>query len=134
MKRPFAFIVTDPRYLYPVAVLIVCFGVAMALWTRDSTHVSRAGNFIIGTGVWMGLSYTFREGLNRKRDALDASPTLPGTGSAVSLNPAYFTNIAYRLRDAQLQVHGFALVITGSLVGSYGDLAIKCLLPGRFNA
>jgi hypothetical protein len=62
MKRHWSFIVCDTRYLYPLAALILAGGVAASYFLKDASQLARAGNFIIGTGVWMTMRYTLREG------------------------------------------------------------------------
>ncbi|RAN69381.1 hypothetical protein B5P43_36360 [Bacillus sp. SRB_336] len=126
MNRHWSFVVTDKRYLYVVAAVILVAGLVAAFLYQDASLFSRAGNFIIGTGVWMGMRYTLREGINRHKDASDESPVIAGTWQ---LNAAYFNRITFSIGDAQLQLHGFALVIFGSLVGSFGDLILKALFP-----
>jgi len=132
MKRHWSFVVCDPRYLYPLAGLILAGGVAASYLLKDATQLARAGNFIIGTGVWMTMRYTLREGIQRTKNALDESPTLPGPGPLYAVNAAYFNRITFSIGDALLQLHGFVLVIAGSLVSSYGDLLIKAMLPSWF--
>jgi hypothetical protein len=70
------------------------------------------------------LSPTYRAAKSR--------PTLPGPGKAVQVNWAYFNEIAFSIGDAQLQVHGFVLVVIGSVVGSYGDLILRYFFAGYF--
>lgn len=124
MGRHWSFIVTDKRYLYPIAAGILVAGILAAFAFKDASFFSRAGNFIIGTGVWMGFRYTLREGINRhkKSDSL----VIPGTNQ---LNADHFNSITFSIGDAHLQLHGFALVIIGSFVGSFGDLALKAVFP-----
>lgn len=129
MKRHWSFVVCDKSYLYPLAGLLLAIGVIAALAFDDPVQFNRVGNFIIGTGVWMSMRYTLREGIDRYRDLADESPTVPG---ANQVNAQFFNRIAFAIGDAQLQIHGFVLVITGSLVGSYGDMILRGVLPGRF--
>jgi hypothetical protein len=75
------------------------------------------------------MRYTLREGINRYKDEADSSPVLPGTNQ---LNAAFFNKVAFAIGDAQLQVHGFVLVVIGSIVGSYGDVILRHILPHRF--
>jgi hypothetical protein len=75
----------------------------------------------------MSLRYTLREGINRHKKS--DSPVIPGTNH---LNADHFNNIAFSIGDAHLQLYGFALVIIGSTVGSFGDLALKALFPTCF--
>ncbi|MFL6627459.1 MAG: hypothetical protein ACJ8G1_13505 [Vitreoscilla sp.] len=112
--------------------MILAGGVAASYFLKDASQVARAGNFVIGTGVWMTMRYTLREGIKRTKNALDESPMLPGPGPLHAINPAYFNRITFSIGDALLQLHGFALVIAGSLVSSYGDLLIRALLPRWF--
>jgi len=129
MKRHWSFVVCDKRVLYPMALLLLAAGVAAALALKDPSQITRVGNFIIGTGVWMSMRFTLREGINRQKDHADSSPTVPGTNQ---LNSNFFNKITFSIGDAQLQVHGFFLVIAGSTIGSYGDVIIKFLLPRYF--
>ncbi|CAE6714040.1 hypothetical protein [Paraburkholderia haematera] len=129
MNRHWSFVVTDRRYLYPIAVLLLIAGLVAAFLSKDANNFTRAGNFIIGTGVWMSMRYTLREGINRRKDLSNSSPTFPGTNQ---VNPQFFNQIAFSIGDAQAQVHGFILVILGSVVGSFGDLILKCSFPGYF--
>jgi hypothetical protein len=129
MKRHWSFVVCDKRYLYPAVVLLLTSGVVAALVLKDPVHLNRVGNFIIAIGVWMSMRNTLREGINKYKDHADSSPTVPGTNQ---LNDRFFNQIAFSIGDAQLQVHGFVLVIVGSMVGSYGDIIIKHILPGWF--
>ena len=80
----------------------------------------------------MSMRYTLREGINKHKDAAKSRPTLPGPGKAVQLNWAYFNEIAFSIGDAQLQVHGFVLVVVGSIVGSYGDLILGYFFSSHF--
>ena len=127
MKRHWSFIVTDKRYLYPIAGVILVAGLAAAFVWRDPLLFARAGNFIIGTGVWMGMRSTLREGINKHKDASDSSPLMQN-----QLNTNYFNRISFSIGDAQLQLHGFALVILGSIVGSFGDLLLRAMWPQYF--
>lgn len=129
MKRHWSFAATDRRYLYSLALVLLLLGLVAAFKLRDPSHFARAGNFIIGTGVWMSMRYTLREGINRHKDLANSSPTFPGTNQ---VNPNFFNQITFSIGDAQLQVHGFVLVIIGSLVGSFGDLILKIGFPSCF--
>ena len=129
MTRHWSFIACDPRYLYPLVGLLFTSGIAMAVTFHDATLLNRFGNFIIGTGVWMTMRYTLREGLNKHKTLTDSLPTVPGTGQ---LNDTYFNNVTFALGDARLQVHGFIVVILGSVVGSFGDLMLKYLCADYF--
>ena len=129
MKRHWSFIVCDKKYLYPVVFLLLTAGVVAAIVLKDPVQLNRVGNFIMGIGVWMSMRYTLREGINRHKDLADSSPTVPGTKQ---LNTKFFNQITFSIGDAQLQVHGFALVILGSIVGSYGDIILKYVLRGYF--
>jgi hypothetical protein len=90
---------------------------------------NRVGNLIIGTGVWMSMRYTLREGISRFKDGAADSPTVPGTNQ---VNAAFFNRIVFAIGDAELQVHGFVLVIAGSVVGSYGDVILRHVFAARF--
>ena len=129
MNRHWSFVVTDRRFLYPIAMLLLIVGLVAAFLSKNANHFTRAGNFIIGTGVWMSMRYTLREGINRHKDLSNSSSTVPETNQ---INPQFFNQIAYTIGDAQLQIHGFILVILGSVVGSFGDLILKCSFPGYF--
>lgn len=129
MKRHWSFIICDKWVLYPVAILLLAAGGIAAFVTKDPSQFTRVGNFIIGTGVWMSMRATLREGINRHKDFSNSSPTVPGTNR---LNPAHFNQITFSIGDAFLQVHGFVLVLVGSFVGSYGDIVLKSLFPGSF--
>jgi hypothetical protein len=59
----------------------------------------------------------------------DQSATILGTSQ---VNSTFFNRIAYSIGDAQLQLHGFALVVVGSVVGSFGDLILKFVAPRCF--
>lgn len=129
MKRHWSFAVTDKRYLYLFAFALLMVGLVAAFKFKNPAHFTRAGNFIIGTGVWMSMRYTLREGINRHKDLANSLPTFPGTNQ---VNPSFFNQVAFTIGDAQLQVHGFLLVIIGSLVGSLGDLILKFGFPACF--
>lgn len=129
MDRHWSFAITDKYYLYPIVLIIFFAGLSAALFYKDPTMFSRAGNFIIGTGVWMGMRYTLREGIKKSKDSSNKSSVIKGTGQ---LNANYFNQITFSIGDAELQLHGFALVILGSTVGSFGDLVIKNLFPAYF--
>jgi hypothetical protein len=122
MKRHWSFRVCDPKYLNPIIAMILVLGIFAAVILDDASQVSRAGNFIIGTGVWMGMRQTFREGINRYKNAQDELPTIPGTGRWQQINVNYVNNITFSLGDAHLQIYGFIIVIIGSVIGSYGDI------------
>ena len=127
-KRHWSFVVTDKKYLYPVVVILSIAGLAAALHWEEPTYFSRIGGFIIGVGVWMSMRYTLREGINKHKDALKSSPTLPGPRPARQLNLAFFNEIAFSIGDARLQLHGFFIVIYGSSLSAFGDLLIKYIL------
>jgi hypothetical protein len=129
MKRHWSFVVCDPRYAYSATTILLVLSLLCAAHFHRADYFSRAGNFIIGVGVWISMRYTLREGINKHKDAAMASPTYPGTNQ---LNPGYFNNIAFSIGDAQLQLHGFALVVIGSIVASVGDLALMAICPGHF--
>ncbi len=134
MKRHWSFVVCDRKYLYPLVVLLLLAGLAAALALRDPVQLNRVGNFIIGTGVWMSMRYTLREGLERYKNVPASSPTMPVSDhpGACQPNPDFFNQVTFALGDAQLQVHGFVLVILGSVVGSYGDIIVRYLLRTHF--
>ena len=127
-KRHWSFVVTDKKYLYPFVALLSVIGVVAGIESGDPTYFSRVGNFIIGIGVWMSMRYTLREGINKHKEALKSCPTLPGNGPAYQLNEKYFNEIAFSIGDAKLQIHGFFIVIYGSVVGSFGDLILKWVI------
>jgi len=129
-KRHWSFVVCDKKYLYPAAAFVLLLGLFVSFYFRDPTQLSRVGTFIIGIGVWMSLRYTLREGINRTKNRTDSSPVLPGTNR---LNMKFFNQIAFSIGDAQLQIHGFVLVVIGSLLASYGDIALIQLFPGSFD-
>ena len=117
-KRHWSFIVCDKKYIYPVVLMLLGLGIWGAIHFDDPTQFSRTGNFIIGVGVWISMRSTFREGLNKYKNAQDTQPVI----NSNQLNPSYINNITFSLGDAQLQIHGFVLVILGSIIGSYGDI------------
>ena len=129
MMRHWSFIVTDKRYLYTLAIAFLLAGGVAAFRFKDPTHLSRAGNFIIGTGVWMSMRYTLREGLKRHTNLADQSPVVPGTNA---LNSNFINQLVFTVGDAHLQVHGFVLVLVGSAVGSFGDLLIRWAFSATF--
>ncbi len=134
VKRHWSFVVCDRKYLYPVVALLLATGMTAAFMWHDPMQFNKVGNFIIGTGVWMSMRYTLREGLERYKNLSDSLPTVPiADHPGVSqVNAAFFNRAAFAIGDAQLQVHGFVLVMLGSVVGSYGDALLRYLLPGRF--
>lgn len=129
MKRHWSFVVCDKKYLYPVVGVLLVVGVTLAFLMKDPVQLNRVGNFIIGIGVWMTMRYTLREGINRHKDFADRSPTIPSTNQ---INTAFFNQITFSIGVAHLQLHGFALVVVGSIVGSYGDVILKALVPEAF--
>lgn len=129
LKRHWSFVVTDKRYLYPLAFIILAVGLAAAFALREPNHFVRAGNFIIGTGVWMSMRHTLREGISRHKNHADSFPTRPGTNE---MNSNFFNQAAYSVGDAHLQLHGFALVLVGSAAGSFGDLILRAICPSWF--
>jgi hypothetical protein len=112
-------------------LILLIAGAAASLYLKDPMHFTRVGNFIIGTGVWMSMRYTLREGINKHKDLSNSSPTVPGTNQ---VNANFFNQIAFSIGDAQLQVHGFVLVVVGSVVGSFGDIFLKLAFPCVFRA
>lgn len=132
-KRHWSFIVCDKKYLYPFVAFLMIVGIAAAILLKDVTQISRVGNFVIGTGVWMTMRYTLREGINRHKDILNLSPTIPGPKGEQFLNAKYINNMALSIGDAQLQIHGFCLVLFGSFVGSYGDIIFSHFARGHFD-
>ena len=134
VKRHWSFVVCDKKYLYPLVAVLLAAGLAAAFVSHDPVQLNRVGNFIIGTGVWMSMRYTLREGLERYKNVSDSSPTLPVVDhpGVVQPNAAFFNRATFVIGDAQLQLHGFGLVMLGSVVGSYGDAILRYLLPGRF--
>ena len=134
VKRHWSFVVCDKKYLYPLVAILLLAGLTAALALRDPVQFNRVGNFIIGTGVWMSMRYTLREGLERYKNLSDSLPTLPVANhpGVSEVNAAFFNRLAFTIGDAQLQVHGFVLVMLGSAVGSYGDAILRYLLPAHF--
>jgi hypothetical protein len=132
--KHWSFVVCDKKYLYPLVAVLLAAGLTAAFLLHDPVQFNRVGNFIIGTGVWMSMRYTLREGLERYKNLSDSLPTLPAAGhpGVSQLNATFFNRGTFAIGDAQLQVHGFVLVILGSVVGSYGDAILRHLLPGRF--
>jgi len=129
VKRHWSFVVCDKRYLYPIAALLLTLGLVAAFVWKDPVQLNRTGNLIIGVGVWMSMRYSLREGIARYKKASADAPLLPGTNQA---NIDFFNRIAFTIGDAQLQIHGFALVVIGSFVGSYGDPILRHAFSGRF--
>lgn len=124
-RRPWPFIATDPRYIYPLALFILVAGCVAAYYFNDPSFVSRSGNFIIGAGVWMSLRYTLREGVNRVK----SRPLVPrSSGPMKEIDSHLINQSILAIGDADLQVRGFVLVMLGSLVGSFGDLAFSALV------
>ena len=119
-KKHWSFIVCDIKYLFPFVALLLVLGIAAAVFLNDPEQLNRVGNFIIGIGVWMSMRATLRDGINRYKNYADNLPVQPNTRQ---LNSAYFNNITFSIGDAYLQIYGFIIVILGSFIGSYGDLA-----------
>lgn len=134
MERHWSFVVCDPKYLFPLSLFVLAVGIYLAIVKRDPIYFQRFGNFIIAIGVWMSMRYVFREGINTYKNALDASPILPGNpgDKAFLLNPDYFNKIAFSIGDARLSIYGFVLVVIGSIIGSFGDLILKHIFPRIF--
>lgn len=128
MQRHWSFVVTAPKYLYPIIFFILLLGFVVAILSKDYGQFNRVGNLIIGVGIWMSLRFTLREGINRTKNCLDSQPVIKVPNSRMStLNAEYFNKIAYSIGDAKLQIHGFIIVIVGSIIGSYGDLILKMI-------
>jgi hypothetical protein len=131
MRRHWSFIVTDTKYLYPLAGIVLALGLFLSFRWHDALQFARAGNFIVSIGVWMTMRSTLRDGINKTKDLLPTyGPTVPGTNQ---LNVAFFNSITFSIGDAWLQVYGFALVVIGSAVWAYGDAILKWIAPGAFN-
>lgn len=128
-RRHWSFVVCDKKYFYPLILVLMSLGLWSAFYFRDATQVSRVGNLIIGVGVWVSMRSTLREAFKIGTDLADLSPTIPGTNQ---MNSTFFNNIVFSAGDKRLQIHGFILVVFGSLLGSYGDLALKLLFPKNF--
>lgn len=124
-KRHWSFVVTDKKYIYSFVVLLSVVGFGAGIKFNDPTYFSRVGNFIIGIGVWMGMRYTLREGINKHKYLSDSSPVLPSNGPYKQLNANYFNKVVFEIGDAELQLHGFFIVVYGSMVSSFGDLILK---------
>ncbi|WP_285608019.1 hypothetical protein [Geothrix edaphica] len=127
--RHWSFIVCDKRYFYPFVIALFVLGLWAAFHFKDASHFARVGNFIIGGGVWISMRSTLREAYKEGTNLADLSPFIPGTNA---LNSTFFNNITFAAEDKRLQIHGFVLVILGSLISSYGDLFLKALSPGSF--
>jgi hypothetical protein len=128
-RRHWSFVVCDTKYVYPFTLLLFGIGIAAAFYLKDPSQLNRVGSFIIGVGVWISMRYTLREGINRTKDLAKNSPLIPGTNQ---LNIEFLNQITISIGDAQLQIHGFVLVLVGSFVGSYGDLVLKLLFASSF--
>jgi hypothetical protein len=76
----------------------------------------------------MSMRSTLREGINRHKNLADSSPVVDGS----QLNSGFFNRLTFEIGDAVLQVHGFVLVLVGSIVGSFGDLILRELAPRLF--
>jgi hypothetical protein len=126
-KRHWSFVVTDKIYLYPIVAIISVFGIFYSIHSNDPTFFQRIGNFVIGIGVWMSLRYTLREGINSSQDMKKQMPSLPTGGKLNQINPALLNKFAFSIGDAHLQLHGFFLVIYGSIIGSFGDYIVKLI-------
>ena len=126
MVRHWSFIICDKKYLYPLATVFLTIGIILAIDLDDYQQFNRVGNFIVAIGVWISMRYTFREGIKKTKNVNDSSPIVPRTGG--QLNAAYFNNAIFSQGDAELQLHGFFLVIIGSVIGSYGDFILKYLI------
>ena len=128
MERHWSFVACDPKYLFPLSLLILAVALYFAISRRDATLLPRFGNFVVAIGVWMSMRYVFREGIGRSRNALAGSPVLPDG----QLNVDFLNNITLSIGDAKLSIYGLLLVVIGSIIGSFGDLILKHLLPRVF--
>jgi hypothetical protein len=128
MQRHWSFIVTDKKYLVPVAVVVLLAGLVLSYVRHDAMHFARAGNFVVCIGAWMSMRGTLREGLKRVHDARDSSPVYPDG----RLNANWFNARIFAQGDAVLSLWGFAIVFVGSVVWAYGDLLLKWLSPASF--
>lgn len=124
-----SFVVTDKRYLLPLAALVLALGLYFSFHLRDASQIARAGNFVVCIGVWMSMRYALRQGLNRVYDMRDEQPVLPGG----QLNANWFNARTFAVGDAILQFWGFGVVVVGSVVWAYGDWILKHICPAAFD-
>lgn len=131
-SRHWSFFVTEKKIIYPLVLFISVAGTGLAVIYSDPTFFSRMGNLIIVIGLWISMRFTLREGINKYKNCLDDSPTLPGNGPLRQINAEYFNKIGFLIGDANLQLHGLYITIYGAMVGSWGDLLLKTIFSSCF--
>src|SRR5438045_223430 len=102
LMRHWSYIVCDKKYSYPFVLFVLALGLILSIIFKDYSQLNRVGTIVVAIGVWMSMRSTLREGINKNKDYSDTQPIIDG-----KMNITHFNKIG----DAQLQVHGFILVI-----------------------
>ena len=106
------------------AVLVLALSLAIAVSTQDWTWVSRSGGVIVLFGVLLSLRRLFRLGPQNFDE-----PTEPVVINGNQFNMKVIWQDIQRAGDNYAQASGIILMVSGILIGSYGDLAAAWLSP-----
>ena len=104
------------------AVLVLALSFAIAVSTQDWTWVSRSGGVIVLFGVLLSLRRLFRLGPQNFDE-----PTEPVVINGNQFNMKVIWQDIQRAGDNYAQASGIILMVSGTIIGSYGDLAAAWL-------
>ena len=111
---------------YAVAtILVLALSLAIAVSTQDWTWISRSGGVIVLFGVLLSLRRLFRLGPQNFDE-----PTEPVVIHGNQFNMKVIWQDIQRAGDNYAQASGIILMVSGTIIGSYGDLAaawLSCL-------
>lgn len=110
-------------YIIGTAVVIT-LSVAISLYTQSWSWVSRAGGVVVLFGVLLSLRRLFRLGPQN----LD-EPTEPAVINGNQFNMRFMHQSIQRLTDNFAQTSGLVLMVLGTVMSSYGDIMLDCLVP-----
>ena len=103
---------------------VVCLSLLLSVATQNWTWASRSGGILVLFGVLLSLRRMFRLGPQRFDE-----PPEPVIINGSQFNMNVIHQDIQRAGDNFAQTSGIALIIFGTLLGSYGDIFLEWLYP-----
>jgi hypothetical protein len=120
----FALKISGARIYIFSSMMIVGLSLALSMLTNTWSWVPRCGGVLVLFGVLLSLRRLFRLGAQRFDE-----PTEPVVINNNQFNIKAMHQDIQRAGDNLAQLSGVGLMITGTLLASYGDLLMDWLFP-----
>ena len=120
----FALKISGARIYIFSSIVIVSLSLALSMLTNTWSWVPRCGGVLVLFGVLLSLRRLFRLGPQRFDE-----PTEPIVINNNQFNIKAMHQDIQRAGDNFAQLSGVGLMITGTLLASYGDLLMEWLFP-----